>query len=124
MLEQGAVLLMELPIQPPQWINRITHSFFSPFLQPANLVEEGPIIMPMTEVKRNLHEHYINQQPLQIVFEFYDQHHQLQVADLVLTVASPILTDHTVDLEYKGQSISLQLEQILSVSANTFKQSA
>lgn len=115
---------MELPIQPSQWINRLTQSFFAPFLQPANLVEETSVMMPLVEVKVILNQHYINQKNVQLVFEFYDRQQQLQVADLTLRVASPILSDHTVEFEYDNHRINLQLEQILSVNADSYKQSA
>lgn len=125
---------MELPIKPlkfsqykqTRWMKKLSEDLFSPFLNPAELIQEQGKIMPLTQVMDQLNHHYIQQAPLTIEFEYYDQYNRLQVHTGTYFIDSPIMSDHSVRVSSSQTRTSssnerfiLSLNQIIWVTAIT-----
>lgn len=111
---------MELPIRPQgKRLIQFAQDLFRPFQSPAPLMTDGIEMMPLDQVKDQLMQHYINQQPITILFEFYDPASVLQMAELELLVDSPIISNTAIRVNHQGHSFQLELNQIINVTAIT-----
>lgn len=112
---------MELPIYPQSKLAKQIHHIFEPFLveQPM-LQDEDESIMPLYQVEKLLHEHYVSQEPLSINYEYYNQKNRIKQRTIVVTVDSTVLIDRRIVLTEidRKSSFILPVEQILTVSAN------
>lgn len=116
---------MELPMRPQgHRLIQFAQDLFKPFRSPAPLLNDGIEMMPMNQVKDQLMAHYVKQSPLTILFEFYDPASVIQMAELELSIDSPIQPNETVRVSHRGHSFQLELNQIINVTAITSQQIA
>jgi len=117
---------MELPISFRQNIalfkqlQQYTESIFAPFLRETPHIQENSFIMPLYLVETALHDHYVTTQSIWVTYEFYDKTNKIQQTTILVTVQSTVLPDRRIVLKELNQnrSLILDLEQILTVSAN------
>ncbi|UUX34075.1 hypothetical protein [Fundicoccus culcitae] len=111
---------MELPIYPQSKLAKHVHQIFEPFLVEQPTIQNEEVIMPLYLVEKQLHEHYVNQKPLKINFEYYNQQDRIKQHTIVATVDSTVLLDRRIVLTEidRNSSFILSIEQILTVSAN------
>lgn len=76
-----------------------------------------PFIMPIQQVERFLHEHYVSQQPLTITFEYFNKQQQLVEKTITARVNSTIRYDRRIVLQELTMTFEflLSTEQILRV---------
>ena len=113
---------MELPIKNPfsnQWLHNLANDLFSPFIQPATLVQEDIPMSSQKELESILDSHYLSQIPVNILFEYYDQQNCLQMAQLEVIIDSPIQANSFVKVRSSESSFYLELNQIINVTAIT-----
>lgn len=111
---------MELPIYPKTNVLKHVHQIFEPFMIDRSSQQDQPEIMPLYQVEKQLHTHYVNLQPIEITYEFYDQDDFINQRSIIVKVDSTLLSDRRIVLtELHGKrTFILPIEQILSVSAN------
>lgn len=110
---------MELPIKSHTQLLNPIKNFIKPFIQ-TQIIDKPKFIMPLYQVEKMLHQHYVNMEALTITFEYYDQDHQIRLQTAEVMVESTIQLDRSIflyDIENE-QSFQLAIEQILTVSAN------
>lgn len=110
---------MELPIKPNSSLTFSIQNFFKPFIQTQTTKKEQ-IIMPLFQVEKKLHEHYVTLEPLEILYEYYDGHHHIHQETIEVKVVSTVQADRRIAVTdiHSNRSFLLSLEQILTVSAN------
>ncbi|XJS09753.1 hypothetical protein ACF3NG_06285 [Aerococcaceae bacterium WGS1372] len=110
---------MELPIKPNSNLSFSIQNFFKPFIQ-THTTKKEQLIMPLSQVEKKLHEHYVSLEPIDILFEYYDEHHHIQQETIQVKVVSTVQADRRIAVSdiHSNRSFILSLEQILSVSAN------
>lgn len=109
---------MEIQLKPQ--INIVTQlqDFFSAFKGQDDIRKS--IIMPINLVEKKLHQHYVSLKPMDITFEYYDAWDQIRQTVVTCQVASPVQLDRTIEVYNldHNETMTLSLEQILTVSAN------
>ncbi|MBG9979791.1 hypothetical protein HZY91_01310 [Facklamia sp. DSM 111018] len=113
---------MELPIKNPfsnQWLQNVANDLFSPFIQPAPLVQEDIPMSSQKELEIILDSHYLSQLPVNILFEYYDQQNCLQMAQIEVIIDSPIQADSFIKVRSAESAFYLELNQIINVTAIT-----
>lgn len=77
-------------------------------------------ILPLKEVERQLHDHYVSMEALEILFEYYEPSGQMNHARIKVRVLSPVQGDRSILLQVVDSQVSFQIEtqQILSISGN------
>ena len=109
---------MELPIKPSSVLLDKVAKFMDAFsIQPE---PEPDFIMPMYQLEKILHEHYVSMEPLWVTYEYYDHNDRIQCAHTLANIVSPILPNRAIQLHTldNQRNTTLVLEQILTVSAN------
>ncbi|MGX7108619.1 hypothetical protein [Facklamia miroungae] len=111
---------MELPIKKQtQWLNRISQSLFHPFFQPAPLVDEDIIMMPIGQVVKMLQDAYIKQTPLQLLIEYYLPDHSMAMTAIEAYILSPVHSQQLVSIQVGHDRFHLNINQIINVTAIT-----
>lgn len=110
---------MELPIKPNSTLSNTIQSFFKPFTQ-SHIKEVDRIIMPLYDLERLLHQHYVSLNPIEITFEYYDSNQDIIQTTILAKVVSTIQPDRRIAISElnSNRSYLLSLEQILTASAN------
>lgn len=110
---------MELPIKPNSNLSYSVQRFFKPFIQTQRRKDER-IIMPLLQVEKLLHTHYVNLQPIDITFEYYDNNQEINQQTITANITSTVQQDRRIAVKVlaSDRSYLLSLEQILTVSAN------
>lgn len=117
---------MELPISfaPAnkfvKQLHHYTETVFAPFLRENSTLNNDDFIMPLYLVEKKLHDHYVSMTPLLVTYEYYDRNHRIHQTTVLITVKSTVRPDRRIVLNELNQnrSLILDLEQILTVSAN------
>lgn len=117
---------MELPIsfapanKIVKQLHHYTENVFAPFMRDANHFDHESFIMPLYLVEKKLHDHYVTMVPLFITYEYYDRNHRINQETVLVNVQSTVRPDRRIVLNELNQnrSLILDLEQILTVSAN------
>lgn len=110
---------MELPIKPNSNLSYSIQNFFKPFIQ-THTKKKEQIIMPLYEVEKKLHDHYVSLNPIEILFEYYDKDRRIHQESIEAKVVSTVQADRRIAVTdiHSNRSFILSLEQILTVSAN------
>lgn len=117
---------MELPIS-TIFSHKITHhvqsfagAIAAPFLREESHPTFDHLIMPLYEVEKKLHQHYVDTKPVWVTYEFYNRDQRISQETVFVTVQSTVRNDRRIVLTELNQkrSFILDLEQILTVSAN------
>lgn len=117
---------MELPISfaPAnkfvKQIHQYTETVFAPFFRETTRFDHENFIMPLYLVENKLHDHYVSMNPLFVTYEYYDRHNKINQTTVLATVQTTVRPDRRIVLNELNQnrSLILDLEQILTVSAN------
>lgn len=101
-------------------LHHYTETIFAPFLRETPRFNHDAFIMPLYLVENKLHEHYVSMNPLFVTYEYYDRNHKINQTTVLVTVQSTVRPDRRIVLNELNQnrSLILDLEQILTVSAN------
>lgn len=101
-------------------IKKIGSILFKPFTEDNTIVNKTSFIMPMKQLKQILKNHYINQQPLLIIYEYYNEKNELIQHSTIAQIHSVIDNDQNIIVrDWTVQDeVALNLNQILTVSAN------
>lgn len=109
---------MEIHLKPQSSILANINRFFNAFKE----YDPEPVsyIMPMAQLEKNLHNHYVSMEKLELTFEYYDRHNQIQWTQLPAKIVSPVQKDRSILVQFGDDdtTYSLSLEQILTTSAN------
>ncbi|MGX7092683.1 hypothetical protein [Hutsoniella sourekii] len=108
---------MELPIQSKQTVKSSLSRLFNPFIIHEDPVI--PLIQPLKQVRDRLNQHYINQEPIIVLYEYYNRQQIICQKSVECYVKSPIQADQRVVLEdcHLGHHLLVYLDQIIKVSA-------
>lgn len=110
---------MELPIKKQTQLLNPIKKFIKPFVE-THTINKQSFIMPLYQVEKILHQHYVSMEALNITFEYYDNLHEIHLQNVLVTVDSTIQLDRSIFLYDIENELSFQIaiEQILTVSAN------
>lgn len=110
---------MELPIKPNSNLSYTVQRFFKPFTH-NQLNKDKRIIMPLYEVEKLLHQHYVTLEPIEITFEYYTNNHNIEQKTILAKVVSTVQHNRRIAISELNskRSYLLSLEQILTASAN------
>lgn len=117
---------MELPIS-SSLANKIVHhiqyyaeAVAAPFLREELHPTYDHLMMPLYQVEKKLHQHYVSMAPLWVTYEYYNRDQRITQDTILVTVQSTVKPDRRIVLTELNQkrSFIIDLEQILTVSAN------
>ena len=110
---------MELPIKPNSNLVTTVQRFFKPFLN-TQIKQDKRFIMPLYEVEKLLHQHYVTLDPVEITFEYYDSQQEIEQKTVLANVVSTVQHNRRIAISEVNskRSYILSLEQILTASAN------
>lgn len=97
-------------------------SFIQPFLEPDKSEQHLiSFIMPITELKNAIHQHYVSNKPLMITYEYYDENHQYHRITESCTIHSTISQHQQVAVQFHQTEYPqlLHLDQIVRVQPTT-----
>lgn len=110
---------MELPIKPNSNLATTVQRFFKPFLN-TQIKQDKRFIMPLYEVEKLLHQHYVTLDPVEITFEYYNSQQEIEQKTVLANVISTVQHNRRIAISEVNskRSYILSLEQILTASAN------
>ena len=98
-------------------IGSATKQFIAPFTTEVSLTSEA-YIMPIKQVLARLHEHYIQQLPVRIVYEYYDRQDRIHQTEKTVYIQRLQANERFVCVDCDSElNFILSIEQILRVES-------